>query len=49
MKRTSFITAIMELARANSAFDKFWPMPEHRQKQIKWDKVIFDQLGHGIR
>ena len=43
------ITAIMEEARANSEFNRFWPLPEHRQNQIKWDKVIFDQLEHGIR
>jgi hypothetical protein len=39
----------MEEARANSEFNKFWPMPEHRQNQIKSDKAIFDQLEHGIR
>ena len=43
------ITAIMEEARANSGFSRFWPLPERRQNQIKWDKVIFDQLEHGIR
>jgi arylsulfatase A-like enzyme len=43
------ITAIMEQARANSEFDRFWPLPEHRRNDIKWDKVIFDQLAHGIR
>jgi arylsulfatase A-like enzyme len=43
------ITAIMEEARANSEFNSFWPLPEHRQNQIKMDKVIFDQLEHGIR
>jgi uncharacterized sulfatase len=43
------ITAIMDEARANSEFNGFWPLPERRQNQIKWDKVIFDQLAHGIR
>jgi uncharacterized sulfatase len=43
------ITAIMQEARANSRFNSFWPLPEHRQNQIKMDKVIFDQLQHGIR
>lgn len=43
------ITAIMEEARSNSEFNRFWPLPEHRQNQIKMDKVIFDQLEHGIR
>jgi arylsulfatase A len=43
------ITTIMEEARADSEFNKFWPLPEHRQNQIKMDKQIFDQLEHGIR
>ncbi|MCX5772591.1 MAG: hypothetical protein NTZ09_20295, partial [Candidatus Hydrogenedentes bacterium] len=43
------IAAIMEEARANSEFNRFWPLPERRQNQIKMDKVIFDQLTHGIR
>jgi len=43
------ITAIMEEARANSGFNRFWPLPEHRQSNIKMDKLIFDQLEHGIR
>ena len=43
------IILIMEEARANSEFNRFWPLPEHRQNQLKWDKVIFDQLEHGIR
>ena len=45
----SRITGIMAEARANSEFNSFWPLPEHRQNQIKMDKVIFDQLEHGIR
>jgi uncharacterized sulfatase len=43
------ITAIMQEARADSASGKYWPLPEHRQNQIKWDKLIFDQLANGIR
>jgi arylsulfatase len=43
------IKVIMETARANSEFNRFWPLPEYRQSQIKWDKVIFDQLENGIR
>jgi arylsulfatase A len=43
------IAVIMEQARANSEFNPFWPLPEHRQTQIKMDKLIFDQLQHGIR
>lgn len=45
----SAITAIMEKARANSEFNRFWPLPENRRNDIQWDKVIFDQLIHGIR
>jgi arylsulfatase A-like enzyme len=41
--------SIMKKARENSEFSKFWPLPENRQNQIKWDKWIFDQLEHGIR
>jgi len=41
--------AIMEEAREGSEFDAFWPLPERRQNQIRWDKWIFDQLEHGIR
>jgi arylsulfatase A-like enzyme len=43
------ISAIMAEARADSAFGKYWPLPERRQNQIKWDKLIFDQLANGIR
>ena len=43
------ITGIMEEARADSEFSKFWPLPENRQNQLKWDKLIFDQLEQGIR
>jgi len=40
---------LMRKARENSEFTTFWPLPEHRQDRIKYDKVIFDQLEHGIR
>ncbi len=43
------ITAIMEEARAGSAYGGFWPLPEGRRNQIKWDKAIYDQLEKGIR
>jgi arylsulfatase A-like enzyme len=43
------IKSIMQEARANSEFNKFWPLPEYRQPQIKLDKWIFDQIEHGIR
>jgi len=41
--------SIMKEARENSEFTAFWPLPEYRQNQIKWDQRIFDQLEHGIR
>jgi len=43
------MNAIMKEARENSEYTKFWPLPEYRQNQIKWDKWIFDQLENGIR
>jgi arylsulfatase A-like enzyme len=43
------VKAVMEEARANSEFNRFWPLPEFRQNQIIQDKHIFDQLEHGIR
>ena len=42
------IDEIMTEARENSEFTKFWPLPEHRLYQVKWDKWIFDQLEKGI-
>ena len=45
----SRIRAIMGAARESSEFTKFWPLPDHRQYQLQWDKWIFDQLKHGIR
>ena len=45
----SRIKAIMVEARADSEFNKFWPLPEYRQNQITPDKAIFDQLLHGIK
>jgi arylsulfatase A-like enzyme len=43
------IRVIMESAREGSEFSKYWPLPEHRRNDIKWDKAIYDQLEHGIR
>ena len=43
------IHSIMESARAGSEFNKFWPLPDHRQPQIQADQWIFDQLRNGIR
>jgi uncharacterized sulfatase len=43
------MNSIMREAREDSEFNEFWPLPEYRKNQIKWDKWIFDQLEHGIR
>ena len=43
------IDAIMESARKDSEFTRFWPLPEHRLYDVKWDKWIFDQLEKGIK
>jgi arylsulfatase A-like enzyme len=39
---------IMRKARENSEFMAFWPLPENRLYNAKWDKWIFDQLEKGI-
>ena len=36
------IGAIMEEARANSEFNAFWPLPDHRLPQVKADQLIFN-------
>jgi hypothetical protein len=38
----------MEAARKDSEFSRYWPLPEHRLYNVKWDKWIFDQLEKGI-
>jgi arylsulfatase A-like enzyme len=40
---------IMKAAREGSEHARFWPLPEHRRNDIKWDKAIYEQLEHGIR
>jgi uncharacterized sulfatase len=42
------IDSIMEAARKDSEFSRYWPLPEHRLYNVKWDKWIFDQLEKGI-
>jgi arylsulfatase A-like enzyme len=42
------IDSIMEAARKDSEFTRYWPLPEHRLYNVKWDKWIFDQLEKGI-
>ncbi|MBM3312120.1 MAG: DUF4976 domain-containing protein, partial [Candidatus Aminicenantes bacterium] len=42
------IDSIMEEARKDSEFSRYWPLPEHRLYNVKWDKWIFDQLEKGI-
>ena len=41
--------AIMEEARAGSPFSQYWPLPEHRRKDIQPDQHIYGQLERGIR
>jgi hypothetical protein len=31
-------------ARAGSEFNRFWPLPEHRQNQIRFDNWIYGQF-----
>jgi arylsulfatase A-like enzyme len=40
---------IMIQAREGSEYSKYWPLPEHRRNDIKWDQWIFNQLENGIR
>ncbi len=42
------IDSIMAAARKDSEFTRYWPLPEHRLYNVKWDKAIFDQLEKGI-
>ena len=42
------IDSIMAAARKDSEFSRYWPLPEHRLTNVKWDKWIFDQLEKGI-
>jgi arylsulfatase A-like enzyme len=39
---------LMRKARENSEFTAFWPLPEKRLDNVKYDKVIYDQLEKGI-
>jgi hypothetical protein len=38
----------MKEAHQGSEFNHYWPLPEHRLYNVKWDKWIFDQLEKGI-
>jgi arylsulfatase A-like enzyme len=42
------ISDIKEQSRANSEFNRFWPLPEHRLNHLQPDKHIFDQIKAGI-
>jgi arylsulfatase A-like enzyme len=42
------ISDIMEHSRANSKFNRFWPLPERRLNHLRPDKHIFDQVKNGI-
>jgi len=39
---------LMRKARENSEYTEFWPLPENRLPNVKYDKVIYDQLEKGI-
>jgi len=39
---------LMRKARENSEYTAFWPLPENRLENVKYDKVIYDQLEKGI-
>ncbi len=39
---------LMRKARENSEYTAFWPLPENRLYNVKYDKVIYDQLEKGI-
>jgi arylsulfatase A-like enzyme len=43
------IRGMMQAAREGSKHTRFWPIPDHRRNDIKFDKAIYDQLVHGIR
>jgi arylsulfatase A len=43
------IDDIMAAARTDSEFTRYWPLPEHRRYDVKYDKWIFDQLEKGIK
>ena len=38
------IRQIMEEAREDSEFTRFWPLPEKRRHDIKTDQWIFDRV-----
>ena len=42
------IDSLMAAARKDSEFSRYWPLPERRLYNVKWDKWIFDQLEKGI-
>lgn len=42
------IDSIMLAARAGSPFNKYWPLPEHRLYNVKYDKWIFDNIANNF-
>jgi arylsulfatase A-like enzyme len=38
------IDSIMFAARDGSPFNPYWPLPEHRLYNVRWDRWIFEQL-----
>jgi len=45
----SKIRRTMNDAREGSEYNKYWPLPERRRYDIRWDKAIYNQLKNGIR
>lgn len=39
---------MMEQSRANSDFNRIWPLPEHRLRHLQPDLQIFDQIANGM-
>ena len=42
------IADIMAQSRANSEFNRFWPLPDRRLNHLPPEKFIFDQVKNGI-
>jgi arylsulfatase A-like enzyme len=43
------VARIMEQSRADSEFNRFWPLPDHRLEHIAPDNHIYNQIKNGIR
>ena len=43
------VDSIMLKAREGSPFNKFWPLPEYKLENVRWDQRIFDEIENGIK